>query len=396
MLCVFRRITFFVIFAVLVLVAYPTEASTSQGKTNAFRTGKVIKSPAVDSQPVNVASQTYASGVDIASEGFKRISPPSDTKWTVSDWVNDRIRFSDDDDNLFHLSALSSGPPNAGQDGLETPLGTVTVVGSFQYYDRNGWLQSARYMIVDLYDVDTWGIYHWLATTTTRSDGSFAFPPVTNTDTGLNLYVVWWTDFWDSVSARHTVTDFLGGTYGWGSEIQYNVPDGTAYFYYYVPAGSTQEPAMWIFQDLRRGWEYLKGQTGFDPGSASTRWELNQGCIYQIGCGSLFYAGAGGPFVFIADSQVGSPDTVIHELGHNYMYNAKGYWYWDSSCWGHDIFVRIDVNCAWSEGWGDFFALAVNGDRCYDKGVGPCTGTRDWDYFDLEAHNRNDNGQQFP
>jgi len=78
------------------------------------------------------------------------------------------------------------------------------------------------------------------------------------------------------------------------------------------------------------------------------------------------------------------------------MWNKTGQWLWyDYGCWNHDLFSQESIQCAWSEGWADFFAIAVNGDVCYDKGVGPCTGVPNQDNYDLENHSRNDNAQDF-
>lgn len=32
-------------------------------------------------------------------------------------------------------------------------------------------------------------------------------------------------------------------------------------------------PAMWIFQDLHRAWEYLRNTTGLNPGSVTAKWQ---------------------------------------------------------------------------------------------------------------------------
>lgn len=96
--------------------------------------------------------------------------------------------------------------------------------------------------------------------------------------------------------------------------------------------------------------------------------------------------------IFIQNGVTNSSDTVVHEIGHNYMYNVtqSHYWYNNSSCYQHDIWTAAEVRCGWSEGWADFFPLLVDGDYCYDKGSGPCTGIRDSQYFDLENQGWND------
>lgn len=81
------------------------------------------------------------------------------------------------------------------------------------------------------------------------------------------------------------------------------------------------------------------------------------------------------------------------------MYNARGSFWYSLATWndfyqcviqGHDFFDSRTELCAWTEGWGDFLAVVVNGDQCYDKGLGPCTGTLNFDYFNVENQNWND------
>ena len=49
------------------------------------------------------------------------------------------------------------------------------------------------------------------------------------------------------------------------------------------------------------------------------------------------------------------------------------------------------MGCAWSEGWAEFHPLLINGDGCYDFGLGPC----DDSHYDIETHNLFDSPDQF-
>jgi hypothetical protein len=276
--------------------------------------------------------------------------------------------------------------------------GQVVARGTFAYADRAGQSQPARFMKVYLYDADPGGTDDLLAQTTTDTNGYFEFPAIRNWDTDvtgqtsatgrLDLYVVWETDFNDSASARRRVTNFNDGTYRYYSATQTDASDGTAdFFNYFVPPTDPQQGAMWIFQDLRKGWDYIRNTTGADPGSATARWERNQNSL-GLCSDSCFYPYWPQNGMFIAHSRVNSSDIVIHELGHQYMYNSVG---WQGlSCLQHSIFVRSSQLCAWDEGWSDFLPLAVNGDACFDFQSGPCTGSADFDHFNLETHARGD------
>jgi len=291
--------------------------------------------------------------------------------------------------------------------------GQVTMQGTLSYTDRDGNTVPARFTKVHLYDQDPGGIDDRLSTVETNTNGFFWFFARTNWDDDgtepdpddrrLDLYFIIEANYDDSPTSRHRVTYFDDHTYTWPTSVLTNISDGTINVVVPIPNNSPTLPAMWIFQDLRRAWEYVRNNTNpqTDPGSVTARWETGRNDLTPCG-GSCFYAGPGGPYIFIADNSVGSPDTVVHETGHHYMYNATGWWlWWDIGCYDHGLFSQEDVNCAWSEGWADFLPLAVNSmlnpnDTCYDFGVGPCTGIPDQGHYNLETHNRNDNPSQFP
>jgi len=277
--------------------------------------------------------------------------------------------------------------------------GQVTAHGSFHYYDRDDNQVPARYTRVYLYDADSSGGDDLLGSTTTEADGSWEIGPLSNWDEDdpgfLDLYAVFETDVEDSAAAHRQATNFDSWAYKWQIPTQDNVADGTVDLGgWSIGNGSNWEAAMWIFQDLWRGWEYVQSNTGTDPGSATVRWE--NGETLRFPCtGSCFWPFSLVNGIFIGDPHQNSPDTVIHELGHQYMYNALGWWYWTPDTWddlatclSHGMFSQETPLCAWTEGWADFLPLVVNGDSCYDFGQGPCTGIPDVDYYDLEAHAR--------
>jgi subtilisin-like proprotein convertase family protein len=210
--------------------------------------------------------------------------------------------------------------------------GQLTVQGTFFYADRNNNTVPARFTKVSLYDYDPGGTDDHLGTVDTDANGYFLLRWITNWDDDgaepypddrrLDLYVVWETDANDSPSARRRVTNFSGWGYQWASERRTNVPDGNADFFNYS-VGVINQEAMWIFQDLRRAWEYVWNNTNphTDPGSATARWEKDKNDLPPCSGDSCFYAGPGGSYVFIAHRNTPSADGVVHEVGHHYMYN---------------------------------------------------------------------------
>ena len=284
--------------------------------------------------------------------------------------------------------------------------GQATIQGTITYANRNNEQVGASFTSVRLFEFDPGGADDPLGTTTTDANGFFQFPTRTNWDDDdtdpdpnnrrLDLYFVIEADYNDSASSWHRVTNFGNQTYTWQTSILYNVSDGSHSYHIPIPSGFSTLPAMWIFQDLRNSWEYVRNYTWpqFDPGSVTAKWQYGEDCYPSWPfCSSFFDGGIGGPFIFINHSQRISADTVVHETGHHYVYNATGWWLWDDPwCYNHDLFTQESIMCAWSEGWADFFPLAITApaDQCYDKGVGPCTGFEDQDHYNLESHGRGD------
>lgn len=214
--------------------------------------------------------------------------------------------------------------------------GQVTAYGRFYYYDRSGQLLPARYTRVYLYDADPSGGDDLLGSGTTDENGFWRIGPITNWDTdasgALDLYAVFETDVNDSDTARRRVTNFGGWAYKWRIPTKDNVSSGNVNLgNWAIGMGSDWEPAMWIFQGLRRAWEYIHDNTGTDPGSVTARWEKDKNSFFPCvgdptGTCTWPYPPIGGIFIGHLDRH--SPDVIIHELGHQYMYNASGTWWW--------------------------------------------------------------------
>lgn len=267
--------------------------------------------------------------------------------------------------------------------------GEVTVQGSLHYYDRDDLYTPARSMKVYLYDDDGDPGFDesddLLMTTVTSDQGIFQFSPQLNwdqddtsatpTDRNLDLYVIWETD--DPTSGQR-VTNFNDWAYKFNSVTQVDVADGTANFNYFVPNDADWEPTVWIFQDMLRGWKYIHDITSGDPGTASARWERDENSFLPCTSSCCWpYSPING--IFISHQYRVSSDVVLHELGHHYMYNAMGAWWWSDigdmlACLSHGIQEQENPLCAWAEGWATFYALVVNGDACFDWDNLPCGG----------------------
>ncbi|MFZ3070413.1 MAG: hypothetical protein WA110_04745 [Anaerolineaceae bacterium] len=269
---------------------------------------------------------------------------------------------------------------------LKAQAGSVNVQGTLSYSDRNGNTAYGRNYKVSLFEDDADGQDDLLWVTYTDRDGFFSISYLTNwdwdendypVDPRLDLYVVWETD---NPELNQQVTYFDGTPYHWESDTRGNISDGITEIFDNLIVDSTL-PAMWIYEDMLRAYEYMLLNTGVDPGGVMALWE--DGIDSYGNCtGSCFIPGEE-PRIFISDQSRLSRDTVVHEVGHHYMWNKTN---WVHGCGDHSMFIPSEANCAWSEGWADFLPLPVNGDTCYDFGIGPCSGS----YYDLEAHSLTD------
>ncbi len=343
-------------------------------------------------------------GVDSGFEELERWSGDHQT------WEHVQIEYNDyvGDDSVWVAWSFYSDYMGTGQGPWVDDIavwkfvpGEVTVQGSLYYYDRDDQYTPAHSMKVRLYDDDDPpgldGNDDLLAITVVRADGTFQFSPRLNwddDDTGnqvLDLYVTWETD--DPVSGQR-VTNFEDLAYKFYSSTRTDVADETIDFNSYIPNEADQEPAVWILHDMLRGWRHIHDISGENPGAASARWEKDDNSLFPCNS-SCFVPGFSVNGIFIAEQSRDSADIVVHELGHNYMYNASGAWWWSDiddmlACLDHGIKEQENHLCAWTEGWASFFALAVNGDECFDWnntscGSGstdletPTWGTSGWD-----------------
>lgn len=211
--------------------------------------------------------------------------------------------------------------------------GYVTVNGTLTYQDRDGSTKPGSFTRAWLYEYDN-GTSDPLAVANTDGNGYFSFAPVLNWDDdgdadpanrSLDLYIVFEAIYYDSGSSYRQVTELNGYRYIWDTQISHNVSSGplnkSAHISaYYYPDSMF---AMWLFQDIRRAWQFVYGNTNplIDPGSVTVRWENGHDCDDANNpsqCNSYFSPNTN---VFISDQRKESADTVVHEIAHNYKYN---------------------------------------------------------------------------
>ena len=256
--------------------------------------------------------------------------------------------------------------------------GNLTVTGYWSYYDRTHSIHPQRYNLVELLT----GSNGHLAFAYTDSSGYFSIGPVANPGgTGIKVrvrtYVKWAPDNYEEMVVPNGSSSSWTNTF-YGDTFTYVFADGVqSVGSWYVVAGATNEGAWWIQDDLSRGFLYPLNQ----PGSVTVEWTADSttGTYYCVG-----------EHIHLKAEDRLSPDTVIHEMGHNVMYNVYGNFFPLNDCPSpHYINVSGGQHCGWTEGWADFYALAVNGHPTYTWPSGaslnletPTWGTSGWDNGD--------------
>lgn len=276
------------------------------------------------------------------------------------------------------------------------PPGQVTASGQLTYVDEFNNIVPAAYVTTWLVDKEPWDLdgegTKIAGAVTTDVNGNFTIGPVTNWNYSegrrYNLEVRWEASTQDSASSSHRVEDTSGNLYYFRSRRYDNAQDGNLDFGAQVPLANLDVKALWLLRDFRRAWEYFYANAGqthgtVDPGSLTLKWQRDVNS-YGV-CPRSCYVQPENA-TFIEDLRVMSRDIVVHETGHAFMANYNGVWTLGS----HTMWSETNSNLAWTEGWADFVALAVNGDVCFAWDASPCGAQDAGLSVNLEWHSRND------
>ncbi len=260
--------------------------------------------------------------------------------------------------------------------------GTTTLVGTFKYWTIPGDYRAntalytttvGKYFLIQV--LNSYGTV--LKSGYTNSAGSFSLS-FTNPGSGGIRVRVYAYDKTSSGAILATTSN--GVSIYYAQTVLFTVPDGykNVGTLTLVKADPT-EGAFWIKNDIEKAYRsiYLRN----NPGSGIARWtpSSTDGTYYRLG-----------EHIHLKGVDKKSSDTVIHEYGHNVMYNIYGRWFPINDCPSPHYINRIGgKNCGWTEGWADFFPLFVNGNPTYTWASGaylnletPKLGTYGWDNGD--------------
>ncbi len=268
--------------------------------------------------------------------------------------------------------SVGPGESNA-QANAAAPEGTLTVSGRWCYYARDDTYTPMNWVYVELRrgtdDAVLTGA--WV----TDNNGQYTFPAVTNpgaagfrvrawcyhnnthSSDGKALRVVGVgagrDDGGNALSPCYSVQTGIrtsgDGTYDMGT---WHVNNGDANY----------EPAFWIIMDLNQGfwWPYwwnsaatMNGGVTVEWSSSSTHGDHN----HRTDDGGNIHLKAASPNVC---------DVVLHEYGHEVMWDGYGQWMPSSDCPSPHYFETIEgPHCAWYEGFANWYKFAVSNDPVY-------------------------------
>ena len=124
--------------------------------------------------------------------------------------------------------------------------------------------------------------------------------------------------------------------------------------------------AMWIKHDMDKAYSFnVRNNISFSSITAQWSATSTDGNYYNIG----------GNIHFKADVANGTNHTVLHEVGHNVMYNAGTFPTTISDCPNpHYVNLVSGTQCAWTEGWASAYASMVNNNptRCFAPSTSNC------------------------
>lgn len=260
--------------------------------------------------------------------------------------------------------------------------GTTTLAGTFKYWTIPGDYRAntasytttvGKYFLIQV--LNRYGTV--LRAGYTNSAGGFSLSFTNPGSAGIRVRVYAYDQ---PVAGTVLATTPNGYNVYYAQTILFAVPDGYKNIgTLTLVKGDYTEGAFWIKSDLEKAYRaiYLRN----NPGSGIARWtpSSTDGTYYRLG-----------EQIHLKGIDKKSSDTVIHEYGHNAMYNIYGRWFPPNDCPSPHYINRIGGNnCGWTEGWADFFPLFVNGNPTYTWASGaqlnletPKLGTYGWDNGD--------------
>lgn len=269
-----------------------------------------------------------------------------------------------------------------------SPLGNLTVTGTWSYYDRDGAYTSAREFLVELVQGDNAAHLAWCFT---DLSGNYTCGPVANPGgVGVRTILYSWTSFNPNPDTLAIVNPDWGTSNATGNAYRVQtgivvLSDGTQSIgSWHVLDSDTNERAYWTLQDVIDVWRYIHfNGGGGEAGPTTVQWKIDStdGPYYSPGA-NVHLRGE--------DPLAHAGTVTKHEYGHNILYTAYGGYYPPfPNCNPHNIQQALSAGCGWTEGWAEFLPSVVNNEAAFYWPSGarldletPTWGTPGWDSGD--------------
>lgn len=279
--------------------------------------------------------------------------------------------------SLIDSDSNSSDPEV--QSYSEPASGTLNVKGRWRFHNRNDAMSSEQ-MLVEIVKGNTAEHLAWCFT---DLQGNFSCGPFPNPGpAGVKSYFIPYVDFQGNKLV--TINPDWGSTpdpvFSYKTQTTVQVfPDGTHDLgAWSVQKDARYERAYWITADLIKTYKYVWFSTKSPAGPCTAQWKIDStdGPYYKRG-----------ENVHLAGLDPLSNTVTVHEYGHNIMFTHYGSQMPESNCPSPHYITRAShPNCAWTEGWANFLAIAVNQDPVFRWPSGasvdletPTWGTLRWD-----------------
>ena len=259
-----------------------------------------------------------------------------------------------------HPSEIKRNEEKTDSSGMlnKSIQGTIIVKGQLKYVDRNSSIYSSgKFVKVYLWDKDDFSSDDFLGVyTITDADGNWQIDNVPSNDIddiNVDIYAVYQLE--SNIGRVETYSQVVYQWDTWASHPVNDVVDGSTVDLetYYI--NDINKGAMWIYQTLYDAYSF----TPNIPGSCTIQWE-------QTGGPNISHFSSLYNHIELMPIDKSYPDVIVHEIGHNYMFNAYGLMPVSNCPDPHIISAASNVVCAWTEGWATFFALAVYNDNIYN------------------------------
>ncbi len=251
-------------------------------------------------------------------------------------------------------SVKTANKGTLGQTLLET--GQIMITGSFYYKDFFGNPHPIRYAPVYIYEYNLLQSLP-IAMTITDNNGNFLAGPFENKDSswdGTNA------DIQVAVNTKgsrlEVINDILDVEYYSYSNVLSDVPDGV------VNLGPTIVPddqnGAWAAYDaLMSGWLYPYYNFGYSAPKVKLHWPDTNWLIFTVPHGAYYVHGGD---IYVGLDAATSPDVINHEYGHFLMYSIYNNWLpATENCSNHSAYIKSSEECAWVEGWANFYPVLI-------------------------------------